>query len=111
MQTLPPTVAVFQILNDDRNARQHSPISGAATHPVGAVSASSLAISQVAAISRLCSLTVNGSQPSPCRSNQTAQLRLRLGKQPRTAGEPCVAFAPSDRSVARFRTRNLPDGV
>ena len=65
---LPPTVAVFQILNDDRNALQHSPISAAAVQSAGAVKATSLAISQVAAISRLRSLTVNGSQPSPCRS-------------------------------------------
>ena len=36
MQTLPPTVAVFQILNEARKARQHSPISGAACQSGGA---------------------------------------------------------------------------
>jgi hypothetical protein len=39
MQTFPPTLAVFQILNDDKNARQQSPISAAAVHSGGAVSA------------------------------------------------------------------------
>src|SRR5665647_3786565 len=38
MQMLPPTVAVFQILNEARNARQHWPIKGAAVHSTGGVS-------------------------------------------------------------------------
>src|SRR5260370_16519435 len=32
IQILPPTVAVFQILNEERNERQHSPITGAPIH-------------------------------------------------------------------------------
>ncbi len=35
MQMLPPTVAAFQILNDARNALQHSRNSGAARHSPG----------------------------------------------------------------------------
>ena len=35
MQILPPTVAVFQILNEARKARQHWPISGAAIQSTG----------------------------------------------------------------------------
>src|SRR5580698_6889902 len=68
MQTFPPTVAVFQILNDDKNDRQHSPISGAAIQSVGASIATSLAISHVAAISRPLALAVNGSQWNPRKS-------------------------------------------
>ena len=51
MQRLPPTVAVFQILKDARNARQHWLISGAAIHSGGQTSASNCAMVQVAAIS------------------------------------------------------------
>jgi hypothetical protein len=61
---LPPTVAVFQILNDARKARQHLSISGAAIHSTGAFSALSCAMVQVAAISRPFALARNGSQPS-----------------------------------------------
>src|SRR5258708_19146541 len=50
MQMLPPTVAVFQILKEARNARQHWLISGAAIHSGGQASASSCATVQVAAI-------------------------------------------------------------
>jgi len=52
MQIFPPTVAVFQILNDERNERQHSPIRGAAAQSAGVFNTNSFAISQVAAISR-----------------------------------------------------------
>ena len=50
MQRLPPTVAVFQILKDARNARQHWLISGEAIQSGGQASASSCATVQVAAI-------------------------------------------------------------
>ena len=50
MQMLPPTVAVFQILKEARNARQHWLISGEAIHSGGQDSASSCATVQVAAI-------------------------------------------------------------
>ena len=55
MQMLPPTVAVFQILNEARNARQHWPISGARSSRPASEAASSSAIVQVAAIRRPCS--------------------------------------------------------
>ena len=47
MQMLPPTVAVFQTLNEARNAWQHCWIRGAASHSQGASRASSCAIVQV----------------------------------------------------------------
>src|SRR6266516_6252307 len=50
MQMLPPTVAVFQILKEARNARQHWLISGEAIHSGGQESASSCATVQVADI-------------------------------------------------------------
>src|SRR6478736_7512193 len=59
MQMLPPTVAVFQILNEARNARQHWLISGDAIHSGGQASASSWATVQVAAIDNPVSLTVS----------------------------------------------------
>ena len=68
MQMFPPTVAVCQILNDERNERQHSPIRGAAAQSAGAFNATSLAISQVAAISRPLSLIASGFHPTVCRS-------------------------------------------
>ena len=52
MQTLPPTVAVFQILKDARKARQHWLITGAASQCGGQASASSWAMVQVAAMVR-----------------------------------------------------------
>src|SRR5215216_5345865 len=58
MQILPPTVAVFHILKEARNARQHWLISGEAIHSGGQASASSCAIVQVAAIERPVSLMV-----------------------------------------------------
>ena len=48
MQMLPPTVAVFHILNEARNARQHWLISGEAIQSGGQASASSCATVQVA---------------------------------------------------------------
>src|ERR1700742_1604124 len=50
MQMLPPTVAVFHILNEARNARQHSLIKGTASQSGGQAIASSSATLQVAAI-------------------------------------------------------------
>src|SRR6202007_1486559 len=68
MQTLPPTVAVFQILKDARKARQHWLISGAANQPGGHASASSCAMVQVAAIVRPSALTSSGGHFSSVRS-------------------------------------------
>src|SRR3978361_2560826 len=50
MQRLPPTVAVFQILKEARNARQHWLISGEAIHSGGQANASSCATVKVAAM-------------------------------------------------------------
>src|SRR5262245_10590091 len=59
MQMLPPTVAVFQILNEARNARQHWLIRGDAIQSGGQASASSCATVQVAAIESPLSLMVS----------------------------------------------------
>ena len=65
---LPPTVASFQILNDERNERQHSWISEASVHCGGALKAYNSAMRQVAPISSPASLTVSDGQPSVSRS-------------------------------------------
>ena len=68
MHRLPPTVAVFQILNEARKARQHWSISGTAIQSAGPVKASSCAIVQVAAMSRPSGPARSGCQPSAARS-------------------------------------------
>ena len=110
MQIFPPTVAVFQILNDERNERQHWPISGAATQSAGAVNSTSLTISQVAAISR--PLFADG-QRLPAKGlqiDQPAEMGLKFREQPRTSRQPRVALAPANffcatRGVYDFRYR------
>src|SRR6185312_13955789 len=68
MQMLPPTVAVFQILKEARNARQHWLISGAAIHSGGQASASSCATVQVADILNSVSVTVSAGHFRAVRS-------------------------------------------
>jgi hypothetical protein len=52
----------------------------AAVQSVGAVNDTSLAISQVAAISRPCSLTVKGVPAKALQIDEAPQFRLRLGE-------------------------------
>src|SRR5215475_14758472 len=68
MQRLPPTVAVFQILNEARKARQHWLISGAASQSGGQASASSCAMVQVAAIESSLSEIVSAGHFKSVRS-------------------------------------------
>ena len=68
MQTLPPTVAAFQILNDIRNASMQLRNSGTARQSAGPLKSCSSTIRQVAAISRPASVTVSGVQPRLSRS-------------------------------------------
>src|ERR1700754_2991714 len=68
MQMLPPTVAVFQILKEARNARQHWLISFEAIHSGGQASASSSATLQVAAIDSPASLIVSAGHLRSVRS-------------------------------------------
>src|SRR6267142_6969833 len=68
MQMLPPTVAVFQILKEARNARQHWLISGVAIHSAGQESASSCATVQVADIDNSLSLIVSAGHFRSVRS-------------------------------------------
>src|SRR5436305_3846100 len=68
MQRLPPTVAVFQILNEARKARQHSPISGAASQSGGQAKPSSCATEQVAATERWLSVIVSAGHFRSVRS-------------------------------------------
>ena len=72
MQTLPPTVAAFQILNDIRNASMHSSNSGTARHSGGPLKSCSSTILQVAAISRPDGVTVSAGQPSCSRSTSVS---------------------------------------
>src|ERR1700756_5614089 len=58
-QMLPPTVAVFQILNEARKARQHWLIRGAAIQSGGQENPSSCATVQVAAMVRCASPIVS----------------------------------------------------
>src|SRR6266404_1388080 len=67
-QIFPPTVASFQILNEERNEWQHSLSNGAAFHSGGATKRSSSNTRQVAAISRPLGDTVKEGQPSASRS-------------------------------------------
>src|SRR5437868_11227343 len=68
MQMLPPTVAVFQILKEARNARQHWLIRGTAIHSGGQVSPSSCATVQVAAMERPAAPTVSAGHLKSVRS-------------------------------------------
>src|SRR4029079_4358608 len=68
MQMLPPTVAVFQILKEARNARQHWLISGEAIHSGGQESASSCATVQVADIDNSVSPMVSAGHFRSVRS-------------------------------------------
>src|SRR3954451_15307893 len=68
MQRLPPTVAVFHILNEARKARQHWPISGAASQSGGQAKQSSCATVQVAAIERWLSVIVSAGHFRSVRS-------------------------------------------
>src|ERR1700722_6856441 len=65
IQRLPPTVAVFHILKEARNARQHWLIRGAASHSGGHARASSCATVQVAAIVSPVSLIVSAGHLQP----------------------------------------------
>src|SRR5712671_1569784 len=79
MQRLPPTVAVFHILNDARNARQHWLIRGAAVHSGGQARASSCATVQVAAIVSSVSPIVSAGHLKSVRS--TSRVRWAWGSE------------------------------
>ena len=112
MQMLPPTVAVFQILKEARNARQHWLISGEAIHSGGQASASSCATVQVAAISKVRSpLTVSAGHFRSVRSISRRQMGLRFREQPGPAREPSIACRPNGQLVPRRRMRNRGNGV
>ena len=90
MQMLPPTVAVFQILKEAANARQHWPISGEAVHSTGSDADSSAATVQVAAI----------------RSPRSSDLDRRpAGSQGRSAGSDAAAARRTARCRRRARHR------
>src|ERR1700712_4095267 len=68
MQRLPPTVAVFQILKEARNARQHWLIRDDAIHSGGQTRASSCATVQVAAMVKSLAPIVSAGQRRSVRS-------------------------------------------
>ena len=111
MQILPPTVAVFHILKEARNARQHWLISGEATHSGGQASASSCATVQVADIDKF---GLRDGQRRPFQGgeiNQPAEMDLRFREQPGPAREPSIACRPNGQLVPRRRMRNRRNGV
>ncbi len=82
LHRLPPTVAMFQILNEARKARQHCSNSGAAVQGAAFANRESWAIVQVAAISRPPSgAGRSGSQPVRLRS--TRRRRCGCGSEKR----------------------------
>ena len=111
MQILPPTVAVFQILKEARNARQHWLISGEAIHSGGQASASSCATVQVADIDKF---GLRDGQRRPFQVgeiDQPGQMGLRFREQPGPAREPSIACRPNGQLVPRRRMRNRGNGV
>ena len=111
MQRLPPTVAVFQILKEARNARQHWLIRGAASHSGGQASASSCATVQVAAIVSSVSPIVSAGHLRSVRSISRRQMDLRFREQPGPAREPSIACRPNGQLRPRLRVSNFGDGV
>ena len=108
MQMLPPTVAVFQILNEARKARQHWSISGAAIHSGGQASASSCATVQVAAISSPARRRVSAGQPSAAEIDQP--VRCGCGSEnsqvpPASQASPAVQTGSCARPLAAGRLR------
>lgn len=74
LHRFPPTVAMFQILNEARKARQHCSISGAAAAPNFRPNRESWAMVHVAAIS---------SEPSSARVSDSQPMRLRSTRRRR----------------------------
>jgi hypothetical protein len=72
MQTLPPTVAAFQILNDIKKASMHLSNSGTACQSVGPLKSCNSTILQVAAISSPCGVTVSAGQSNCSRSTSVS---------------------------------------
>jgi hypothetical protein len=97
MQRFPPTVAVFQILNEARNARQHWLMRGAASHSTGQTSASSSAMVQVAF--------------EIAQIDQSQQMGLRFGEQPGPAREPSIACRPNGQLRPVLRPGHFGDGI
>src|ERR1700752_5062576 len=100
MQMWPPTVAVFQILNEARNSRQHWLIRGAAIQSDGQASASSCATVQVAAIESPLSLMISAGHFRSVRS--TRRFRWSCGSEnsqvpPASHASPAVQTGNSAR--------------
>lgn len=103
LQRLPPTVAMFQILNEARKARQHSSKSGAAGAAKVAAKRYRVAMVQVAAISRAPSCrSATGSQPVRLRS--TRRRRCGCGSEKRYVPPPSQA-SPGRQGSRRRASR------
>ena len=94
MQMLPPTVAEFQTLNEDRNASQLFAKRVPAVQSPGGAKAYRSRIVHVAPISRPVAARDEGIPAQRRQVDQAAQARLLHGEQPRTAREPRIAVAP-----------------
>ena len=111
MQRLPPTVAVFQILKEARNARQHWSISGEAIHSGGQGNASSCCDGAGCGDGQAC-FADGQRRPFEIREiDQSREVGLRLREQPGSAGEPRIACRPNGQLLPALRVRHLFDGV
>ena len=88
-----------QILNDISSAWLHSGSSGAAVHSGGASNRSSSSIRQVAASSRPADGRFERGPVQGFEVDECVDGELRLGKQPRAAGEPGIALKPAGQVV------------
>ena len=109
MQTLPPTVAAFQILNDIRNASMHCRNSGTARHPSGPSKSCSSTIRQVAAMSRPGFRHRQRRPAEAVEIDQRVDGHLRLGEQPGSTRQPRIAIAPAVDVVDGCRALDLRD--
>ena len=112
MQMLPPTVAMFQILNEARSARQHEVMRVAAGQSDCEAKSNSAAMVQVAAIStRFCPLSGCGrSAPRRARSGRPsaaapAAARNKATSRRRATHHPpaTVAYRRDPRAASRRR--------
>ena len=111
MQMFPPTVALFQILNEARKDRQHWRISGAALHSGGAATASSSATCTWRR-SPVPGRSIRQRRPAkPVQVDQPAQVGLRFGKQPGAARQPGIAVTPGAELFAGRGAGYFGNGV
>ena len=102
MQRLPPTVAVFQILNEARKARQHWLISGEAIHSGGQGQRIELR-DRAGGRDGQAGLADGQRRPFEIGEiDQPRQMGLRFREQPGPAREPGIACRPNGQLRPAF---------